>query len=106
MSWIAGMLVPESLGGGGPSARAVAIVMEEIVRAVAPVPLLSSAVPATVVLLRSGETETVSALAQDTVTAALMVPQYTPPGDSVAEVSIGSDGLTGSVRSVVGASES
>jgi len=35
---VAGLLVPESLGGAGAGAREVAVVMEEIGRAVAPVP--------------------------------------------------------------------
>lgn len=35
---VAGLLVPESLGGAGASAREAAVVMEEIGRAVAPVP--------------------------------------------------------------------
>ncbi len=48
---VAGLLVPESLGGAGASAREAAVVMEEIGRAVAPVPFLSSAVLATVALL-------------------------------------------------------
>ena len=50
---VAGLLVPESLGGAGASAREAAVVMEEIGRAVAPVPFLSSAVLATVALLRA-----------------------------------------------------
>src|SRR5258705_9741344 len=58
---VAGLLVPESLGGAGATAREAAVVMEEIGRAVAPVPFLSSAVLATVALLRAGETETLSA---------------------------------------------
>ncbi len=57
---VAGLLVPESLGGAGASAREAAVVMEEIGRAVAPVPFLSSAVLATVALLRAGDTETVA----------------------------------------------
>ena len=60
---VAGLLVPEALGGAGAGAREAAVVMEEIGRAVAPVPFLSSAVLATVALLRAGETETVAALA-------------------------------------------
>ena len=58
---VAGLLVPESLGGAGATAREAAVVMEEIGRAVAPVPFLSSAVLATVALLRAsdnGHTET------------------------------------------------
>ena len=60
---VAGLLVPEALGGAGAGPREAAVVMEEIGRAVAPVPFLSSAVLATVALLRAGDTETVAALA-------------------------------------------
>ncbi|BBZ48573.1 acyl-CoA/acyl-ACP dehydrogenase [Mycobacterium heidelbergense] len=100
---VAGLLVPESLGGAGAGAREAAVVMEEIGRSVAPVPFLSSAVLATVALLRAGDTETVPALAQGVVTAALVVPLSTAPGDPVAGV--GADGLTGVVTSVAGAGE-
>jgi alkylation response protein AidB-like acyl-CoA dehydrogenase len=102
---VAGLLVPESLGGAGAGAREAAVVMEEIGRTVAPVPFLSSAVLATVALLRAGETETLSALAQGELTGALVVPLSTAPGDPIAGVSIGADGLTGVVSSVAGASE-
>jgi alkylation response protein AidB-like acyl-CoA dehydrogenase len=102
---VAGLLVPESLGGAGAGAREAAIVMEEIGRAVAPVPFLSSAVLATVALLRAGDTETVPALARGELTAALVVPLSTAPGDSVAGVSAGADGLSGLVGSVAGAGE-
>ncbi len=100
---VAGLLVPESLGGAGASAREAAVVMEEIGRAVAPVPFLSSAVLATVALLRAGDTETVSALAQGELTAALVVPLSTAPGDPVATVNCGAGGLSGSVTSVADA---
>src|SRR6202020_2523299 len=96
-------LVPESLAGAGASAREAAVVMEEIGRAVAPVPFLSSAVLATVALLRAGETETLSALARGELTAALVVPLSTASGDSIVGVDIGADGLTGTVSSVAGA---
>jgi alkylation response protein AidB-like acyl-CoA dehydrogenase len=102
---VAGLLVPESLGGAGAGAREAAVVMEEIGRAVAPVPFLSSAVLATVALLRAGDTETVSGLAQGKLTAALVVPLSTAPGDPVAGLSLGADGLTGAVSSVAGAAE-
>jgi alkylation response protein AidB-like acyl-CoA dehydrogenase len=102
---VAGLLVPESLGGAGASAREAAVVMEEIGRAVAPVPFLSSAVLATVALLRAGETETLSALAQGELTAALVVPLSTAPGDSIVGVGIGADCLTGTVSSVAGAGD-
>lgn len=102
---VAGLLIPESLGGAGASAREAAVVMEEVGRAVAPVPFLSSAVLATVALSRAGDTETVSALAQGEVTAALAVPLSTAPGDPLAGVAAGADGLSGSVTSVAGAAE-
>jgi len=90
---VAGLLVPEALGGAGAGAREAAVVMEEIGRAVAPVPFLSSAVLATVALLRAGDSETVSRLAQGELTAALVVPLSTAPGDPIASVSGGADGL-------------
>jgi alkylation response protein AidB-like acyl-CoA dehydrogenase len=102
---VAGLLVPESLGGAGAGAREAAVVMEEIGRAVAPVPFLSSAVLATTALLRAGDTETVPALARGELTAALVVPLSTAPGDSVAAVSVGDDGLSGVVSSVAGAGQ-
>ncbi|OBH14359.1 MULTISPECIES: acyl-CoA dehydrogenase family protein [unclassified Mycobacterium] len=102
---VAGLLVPESLGGAGAGAREAAVVMEEIGRAVAPVPFLSSAVLATVALLRAGDTETVSALAQGELTAALVVPLSAAPGDPVTAVTGAADGLSGSVTSVAGAAE-
>ena len=102
---MAGLLVPESLGGAGASAREAAVVMEEIGRAVAPVPFLPSAVLATVALLHAGETETLSALAKGAVTAALVLPLSTAPGAVVAGVSSGADGLTGAVSSVAGMAE-
>jgi alkylation response protein AidB-like acyl-CoA dehydrogenase len=102
---VAGLLVPESLGGAGASAREAAVVMEEIGRAVAPVPFLSSAILATVALLRAGDTETVSALARGELTAALVVPLSTAPGGSVGGVSAGAGGLSGLVGSVAGAGE-
>ncbi|OMC18766.1 acyl-CoA dehydrogenase family protein [Mycobacterium colombiense] len=100
---VAGLLVPESLGGADASAREAAVVMEEIGRAVAPVPFLSSAVLATIALLRAGDTENIPALAQGALTAALVVPLPTAPGDPITCVSGGADGLSGSVTSVAGA---
>ena len=102
---VAALLVPESLGGAGAGAREAAVVMEEIGRAVAPVPFLSSAVLATIALLRAGDTETVSELAQGSATAALVVPLSTAPADPIGGVGIGDDGLHGSVSSVAGAAE-
>ena len=60
---LAGLLVPEELGGAGASTREAAVVMEEIGRAVAPVPFFTSAVLATTALLKAGETEVLGQLA-------------------------------------------
>jgi len=59
----AGLLVPEEQDGAGASFREAATVAEELGRAVAPVPFLSSAVLATVALLGAGDTETVTVTA-------------------------------------------
>ena len=48
---LAGLLVPEKLGGQGATHREAAVVLEELGRAVAPVPYLTSAVLATEALL-------------------------------------------------------
>jgi alkylation response protein AidB-like acyl-CoA dehydrogenase len=48
---LAGLLVPEASGGAGASAREAAVVLEELGRAVAAVPFLTSAVVATSALL-------------------------------------------------------
>jgi alkylation response protein AidB-like acyl-CoA dehydrogenase len=102
---MAGLLVPEQLGGAGASAREAAVVMEEIGRAVAPVPFLSSAVLATVALLHAGDTDTVTGLAAGSITAALAVPLSTAPGGPLVGIGTGSNGLTGRITSVAGANE-
>ncbi len=71
---VAGLLVPEALGGAGAGYREAAVVAEEIGRAVAPVPFLGSAVVATTALLSVGDTELLRRLASGSVTAALAVP--------------------------------
>ncbi len=48
---LAGLLVPEEKGGQGATHREAAVVLEELGRAVAPVPYLTSAVVATEALL-------------------------------------------------------
>ncbi|MFD3509759.1 acyl-CoA dehydrogenase family protein [Nocardia sp. NPDC058666] len=102
---VAGLLVPEELGGAGAGAREAAVVMEEIGRAVAPVPFLTSAVLATVALLRAGDTSLVRELAEGNRTAALTVPLSTTPGAVSAQVLVVDGMLTGVVTSVAGALE-
>jgi alkylation response protein AidB-like acyl-CoA dehydrogenase len=102
---MAGLLIPEDLGGAGATAREAAVVMEEIGRAVAPVPYLSSAVLATVALLHVGDTDVVTQLAAGSLTAALAVPLSTAPDDAVTGLSAGGNGVTGRITSVIGVGE-
>ncbi|NJP23802.1 acyl-CoA dehydrogenase [Microbispora sp. SCL1-1] len=105
---VAGLLVPEELGGAGASAREAAVVLEELGRAVAPVPFLSSAVLATQALLVAGGEvagELLGRLATGEATAALAVSfaasPYAPPAPVA---SLGEDGtVTGTVTGVIGA---
>ena len=100
---LAGLLVPEERGGAGASAREAAVVLEELGRAAAPVPYLTSAVVATTALLAAGS-DLVSSLASGERVAALAVPLSTGPDDPIPTVS--ADGrLTGTVTSVAGALE-
>ncbi|WP_328305289.1 acyl-CoA dehydrogenase family protein [Actinomycetospora sp. NBC_00405] len=69
---VAGLPVPEERGGAGASWREVAVVAEELGRAVAPVPFLGTAV-ATALLLETGEDELLAAVAAGERTAALAV---------------------------------
>lgn len=71
---LAGLLVPESLGGAGASAREAATVLEELGRSVAPVPFLTSAVIATTALLQAGDETHLPSLASGERTAALVLP--------------------------------
>jgi len=102
---LAGLLIPENLGGAGASEREAAVVMEEIGRAVAPVPYLSSAVLATVALVRAGDTATLPALAEGAATGALVVPLSTAPDAVLTGVATSDGTLTGRVTSVAGAAE-
>jgi alkylation response protein AidB-like acyl-CoA dehydrogenase len=113
---LAALLIPESYGGAGASAREAAVVLEEIGRAVAPVPFLGSAVVATTALVHCGDTELLPALAAGDRTAALAVPftTYRPSvvavGDGAPPVSATTEGayaafarLDGRVTSVADA---
>jgi alkylation response protein AidB-like acyl-CoA dehydrogenase len=99
---LAGLIVPERLGGAGASYREAAVVCEEIGRAVAPVPFLGSAVMATSALLASRTPETdglLTALATGRRTAALAISFAPAPGAVTAD----GNTLTGSVTSVADA---
>ena len=87
---LAGLLIPEELGGSGAGPRDAATVLEELGRTAAPVPFLTSAVIATTCLLRVGDREILPELAEGRATAALLVPWTArrgawPTGQSVIE---------------------
>lgn len=106
---LAGLLVPEDLGGAGASAVEVAAVLEELGRASAPVPFLTSSVVATSALLACAENDTardmIAALAAGQRTAALVVPLSTAPDGPLPDITATDGRLTGTVRSVAGTLE-
>ncbi|MEW2257172.1 acyl-CoA dehydrogenase family protein [Streptomyces sp. NPDC047869] len=77
---LAGLLVPEALGGQGATHREAAVVLEELGRAVAAVPYLSSAVVATEALLACGDEELLGRLASGRAIGVLAVGLHTAPG--------------------------
>jgi alkylation response protein AidB-like acyl-CoA dehydrogenase len=99
-----GLLVPEDRDGQGASAREAAVVLEELGRAMAPVPFLTSAVVATTVLLEA-QSDLLGSLASGERTAALVVPWSTAPDGPIPTVRIAGDRLVGTVTSVAGALE-
>ncbi|WP_431918797.1 acyl-CoA dehydrogenase family protein [Amycolatopsis tucumanensis] len=103
---LAGLAVPEELGGQGASYREVAVVLEELGRSVAPVPFVGSAVLATAALLAAGDTELLPRLAGGELIGALAVPLTTAPDAGFpGGVSANTEGaLSGSVRTVADAS--
>ncbi|CCG03702.1 acyl-CoA dehydrogenase family protein [Blastococcus saxobsidens] len=107
---LAGLLVPETRGGAGASAREAAVVLEELGRAVAPVPFLTSSIVATTVLSaaapgRAGD-DLLAALAAGERTAALLVPLGTALGGGLPGFAVDGTGtMAGQVRGVAGALE-
>ncbi|MEU9790346.1 acyl-CoA dehydrogenase family protein [Streptomyces sparsogenes] len=107
----AGLLVPDKLGGQGATAREAAVVLEELGRAVAPVPYLTSAVLATTALLGCDTDEQhvarlLGALATGRAVGALVLPLSTPPGGGAPPATVtarGDGALTGRVAAVAGA---
>ncbi|MFH8493301.1 acyl-CoA dehydrogenase family protein [Streptomyces coeruleorubidus] len=77
---LAGLLVPEALDGQGATHREAAVVLEELGRAVAPVPYLTSAVVATEALLACGTDDLLTELASGTSIGALAVALNVAPG--------------------------
>ncbi|GAA3136157.1 acyl-CoA dehydrogenase family protein [Streptomyces rectiviolaceus] len=103
---LAGLLVPESLGGQGATHREAAVVLEELGRAVAPVPYLTSAVIATETLLAcDGEAarELLGALASGRTVGVLTVPLATAPGGVLPDVRVEGGSVHGTVTGVADA---
>ncbi|MGV9661812.1 acyl-CoA dehydrogenase family protein [Nocardia niigatensis] len=99
---LAGLLVPEERGGAGGSARDAAVVLEELGRAVAPVPFLTSSVIGATVLL-AGEHDLVGMLADGEATVALLAPFTAESAAGVPSFGKDADGrLSGRVTSVAG----
>jgi alkylation response protein AidB-like acyl-CoA dehydrogenase len=100
---LAGLLVPEELGGAGGSARDASVVLGELGRVVAPVPFLTSAVVATAAVLPSADEELLGRLTSGEVTAALVVPLTASATTFSAVVRTGGSGLSGQVPVVADA---
>jgi alkylation response protein AidB-like acyl-CoA dehydrogenase len=99
----AGLAVPENRHGAGASWRETAVVLEELGRAVAPVPFFGSAVLATAALLALDDDTVLPELAAGTKSAALAVPLSTPPRSARSVVTVDGDRLSGTVTSVADA---
>ncbi|MGW2052135.1 acyl-CoA dehydrogenase family protein [Streptomyces sp. NPDC001858] len=107
---LAGLLVPEDQGGAGASAREVAVVLEELGHAAAPVPFLTSSVVAATLLLAApagGPADgLLASLAAGESTAALLLPLSTAPGEGTSGLTADAGGrISGRVTSVAGAVE-
>ncbi|MEU9478686.1 acyl-CoA dehydrogenase family protein [Streptomyces sp. NPDC048191] len=100
---LAGLLVPEAQGGQGASHREVAVVLEELGRAVAPVPYLTSAVVATEALLACGDEELLERLASGRTIGALAVGLHTAPGAAFQAVRLENGALHGEVTGIADA---
>lgn len=100
---LTGLALPEENGGAGATWREVAVVLEELGRAVAPVPFLGSAVTVPALLTALHLHDRLAAVATGDIVAALVVPVDRAPWDESAfsDVTVDEDdSLTGTVRSV------
>ncbi|MFJ8192715.1 acyl-CoA dehydrogenase family protein [Streptomyces sp. NPDC096094] len=100
---LAGLLIPEELGGQGATHRETAVVLEELGRAVAPVPYLTSAVVATEALLACGADDLLTELASATTIAALAVGLHVAPGGVVPLVRLEGGRLHGELTGIADA---
>ncbi|MEU6090062.1 acyl-CoA dehydrogenase family protein [Streptomyces sp. NPDC047085] len=100
---LAGLLVPEELDGQGATHREAAVVLEELGRAVAPVPFLTSAVVATEALLACGADDLLAELASATTIGALAVGLHTAPGVAFKTVRLENGTLHGELTGIADA---
>ncbi|ARP68955.1 acyl-CoA dehydrogenase [Streptomyces pluripotens] len=100
---LAGLLVPEELGGQGATHREAAVVLEELGRAVAPVPYLTSAVVATEALLECGAGDLLAELASGTTIGVLAVGLHTAPGAGFPVVRLEGGALHGELTAIADA---
>ncbi|MGY4923023.1 acyl-CoA dehydrogenase family protein [Streptomyces sp. 900105755] len=100
---LAGLLVPEEQGGQGASHREVAVVLEELGRAVAPVPYLTSAVVATEALLACGDGQLLGKLASGRTVGALAVGLHVAPGGEFKTVRVEDGRLHGELTGIADA---
>ncbi|WP_406499752.1 acyl-CoA/acyl-ACP dehydrogenase [Streptomyces sp. NBC_00846] len=104
----AGLLVPEELGGQGAGHREAAVVLEELGRAVAPAPYLTSAVVATEILLALGAldgpvTELLRDLAAGRKVAVLAVPFSALSPGAAQPAGVVADALEGTMTGIADA---
>ncbi|MFD1660068.1 acyl-CoA dehydrogenase family protein [Streptomyces caeni] len=103
---LAGLLVPEERGGQGATHREAAVVLEELGRAVAPVPYLTSAVVATEALLACTGDEAaglLARLASGRTIGALAVALNVAPGAALNTVRVEGVTLHGELTAVADA---
>jgi alkylation response protein AidB-like acyl-CoA dehydrogenase len=101
---LAGLLVPEDRGGQGATHREAAVVLEELGRAVAPVPYLTSAVVATEALLACDDADDLLAeLASGRSVGALAVALNVAAGGAVKTVRVENGLLHGELTGIADA---
>ncbi|MFF8972718.1 acyl-CoA dehydrogenase family protein [Streptomyces sp. NPDC014995] len=100
---LAGLLVPEEMDGQGATHREAAVVLEELGRAVAPVPFLTSAVVATEALLACADEELPGRLASGRTIGALAVGLHTAPDGAFKAVRLQDGTLHGELTGIADA---
>ncbi|NEY32917.1 acyl-CoA dehydrogenase [Streptomyces sp. PRKS01-65] len=100
---LAGLLVPEEHGGQGATHREAAVVLEELGRAVAPVPYLTSAVVATEALLACDAADLLAELAGGRRISVLAVGLHTAPGAGHPTARIAGGALHGELTGIADA---